>query len=79
MVQRNRKRFKQKNNNNHNSNFICSLIIEHLLKDRSDCEIATMHCSANVTPAYVIYKFTQVNMKFIKMYNAFTFFYCSIV
>lgn len=40
--------------------FYFSLMIKHALQDRSDSEITTIHCSANVTPAYVIYKFSQV-------------------
>ncbi|RZC33069.1 cytoplasmic dynein 2 heavy chain 1 [Asbolus verrucosus] len=37
-----------------------SLILEHLIRERSDMELATIHCSANLTPDYVINKIAQL-------------------
>ncbi|KAK9747140.1 DDE superfamily endonuclease [Popillia japonica] len=36
-----------------------SFIIEHLVKTRSEIDLATVHCSAYVTPHHVIHKFKQ--------------------
>ncbi|GJQ81470.1 btv [Trypoxylus dichotomus] len=36
-----------------------SLIIEHLIKTRSEVDLAIVHCSAHVTPQYLIHKFKQ--------------------
>ncbi|XP_015834463.1 cytoplasmic dynein 2 heavy chain 1 [Tribolium castaneum] len=37
-----------------------SLILENLVKERSDMDMATIHCSANLTPGYVINKIAQL-------------------
>ncbi|CAH0554579.1 unnamed protein product [Brassicogethes aeneus] len=37
------------------------LILEHLVQEQSNVELLTIHCSSNLTPAYVISKLSQVN------------------
>ncbi|KAK4887690.1 hypothetical protein RN001_003961 [Aquatica leii] len=36
-----------------------NLILDYLVKERSDIELITIHCSANLSPQYVIQKLTQ--------------------
>ena len=36
------------------------MILEYLVKERSDMELATVHCSANLLPSYVINKISQL-------------------
>lgn len=36
------------------------LILDQLVKERSDMEVATIHCSANLMPQYVINKIAQL-------------------
>ncbi|KAK5644080.1 hypothetical protein RI129_007925 [Pyrocoelia pectoralis] len=39
-----------------------SLILNYLVKERSDFEIVTIHCSANLAPQYILQKLTQVKI-----------------
>lgn len=37
-------------------------MLDHLVKERTDVDLATVHCSSDVTPEYVINKINQVGV-----------------
>lgn len=45
--------------------FRSRLILDYLIKERTDVDLATVYCSSNVTPDYVISKINQVKALFV--------------